>query len=100
MDKLIARMKEIAREDMDVTGGELAFPDSWVPDRWFHAQIGKGGFLARCMNDHVSRTCLRCDDGSLICLECFSSVVWTFPEDKDGSLENNWKEFKEKGKTL
>lgn len=100
IDVLIERMKEIAQEEMEATGDGPAFYDGWVPDRWFRVQRGKGAFLTRCENGHVSRTCLRSDDGTLLCVECLGGVVWTFPEDRDGSLENNWKDFKEKGKIL
>ena len=87
--ELVKRIHEIAEEDMEYTGGKPAFTDDWVPDRWF-AERRMKGFLTRCENAHVSSTCLSTENRGLLCMECFCSPVWTFPEDSDGPLNERW----------
>jgi len=44
--ELMARMEEIAAEDIKATGSKLAFTDMWIPDRWFRGQGDKRWFRA------------------------------------------------------
>lgn len=72
--ELDARLK--ARGVLERVAMFLGKPDRWYADpHW------------RCANDHVSLTVLKSEaKGCACCLECFSPVVLTFPEDKDGPL--------------
>jgi hypothetical protein len=52
------------------------------PDRWYADPHW------RCENDHVSVSFLKSEaKGCACCLECFSPVVLTVPEDKNGPLQ-------------
>ena len=59
------------------------------PARWHEPPGPKW----RCTNDHVSRTYLKSEEkGGACCLAggCGEFVLLTFPEDKDGPLEDVW----------
>jgi hypothetical protein len=75
INELRAQLKKIAKAE----GGET-FLD-W-PDRWWEA------FLRRCENDHVSSMVLRKEIGGDVCLACGAQVAMTFPEDRDGPLQD------------
>jgi len=88
--ELLLRLNVIAGEDMKATKDTLAFEDSWVPDRWFRECLPGYGPLMRCENDHVSTQGLQTEDQGILCFGCWAKVVWTFPEDENGPLEDSW----------
>lgn len=52
-----------------------------TPDRWFEPARW------RCCNNHVSTAYLKSEAaGADLCLECYAPVYMTFPEDRDGPL--------------
>lgn len=52
------------------------------PERWWDAHRW------RCENDHVCSWYLKSERKGALCPTCYEPVVLTFPEDKDGPLDD------------
>lgn len=79
------RLEQIVREmrerrsvhiQAEIDKGEKLFLG--IPDRWYDVH------KFRCYNGHVSTMVLKSEAlGGDACLECYSPVLMTFPEDED-----------------
>ncbi len=54
-----------------------------IPDYWYD----KPGPKYRCVNGHVSTCILKSESKGDLCLECYGPLMMTFPNDKDGPMD-------------
>ena len=70
------------RAEAEGRAGALMFMGR--PDRWWETHHW------RCPNDHVSIRVLLSEERGDLCLACREPVVLTFPEDRDGPLDESF----------